>query len=156
MSGFVASDHMPYETTVRAFYQGYFPPIMCPKGVEACCAKDAIDTTIKALREQGFKTKLQQTVQLKKHMNTMLKMMLDWHEAHPDQNGKQVDLKDYLNAIWGARGQHLWVVWHMQLATLLFIGGLENDDENGFHFMHLYDPTKPLPAMVAASGKAKK
>lgn len=130
----------PYPTTTLAFYKGTHPPPL-PPDVLAGVFREGIQSEIDAI--EGSK-KYKITV-LKGLMDRWEQQICDQQAAHPEGVEKVHPCQDILTGYWGPSSKKAvltWFRWYCVLGALLQLGGIKNDDNNGWLIHRIVETKK--------------
>ena len=121
--------HLPYKTTTFAFYKGTRVAPLPPKAV-AAIIKDSATQCLKDFHTLG-KTDAEIITILRGQLDHWEQQLCD-HQERAGTAGEETTAEKWLSDAWGVQWKMTWVLWYINIATLLQLRALDDDDNNGF------------------------
>ena len=125
------SDVVSTVPMTTAFYKGTSVPPMCPelmKGIFTTCIPEQVAKCHTGSKADKIKA-------CKASLDYLEKLVCDYHAAHPEAAGTLGEVKNTLIDYWGPDPELAtmrWVHWYACVGALLQLGGIENDEKNGW------------------------
>jgi len=121
----------PHPVTIFGFYKGTrsFPP---PPELMKLVFSEGIAEELKVLTKGGSDTDAKKIVTLKGYLDALEDELDKDDKRDPDSAGTAVDPFEFMARVWGPRWQTHWYRWHTCIGALLQLGGIKNDENNGW------------------------
>ena len=121
----------PYPVTTFGYYKGT-PAFPAPPELVKLVFTKGIAEELKVLTAGGMDTDAKKIAAMKTYLDALNDECIADQKRDPSTVGTPVDAFATMERVWGTEWKTHWWRWHTCIGALLQLGGIKNDDDNGW------------------------